>query len=85
MALAALGATALVAAPGTAADPVKAEDVKDADAKLKLRLAAKRWLHIAGFATLDDLTRFVDAPPAQAAGEVVVIPVAGKFDAMIYI
>jgi hypothetical protein len=81
----AVGAAVLLPGKSSAGDSQKAEDLKDGEAKLRVRMATKRWIHISGYATLDALANFVNLSPAQQAGEVVVIPVAGKFDALIYI
>ncbi len=83
-ALAAVGASVLVAGAGSAAEPVRAEDLKDSEAKLKLRQTTRRWVHRAGFETLDAVVQYANLNPPQVAGELVVIPVAGKFDALLF-
>jgi hypothetical protein len=62
------------------------EAPRSTDEKSKLRAATKKWLHFGPFATLDAVVQFVNLPPAQGAGEVVVVPrTDGKFDVLIYL
>ena len=66
---------------------VKAAQVKDASAKLRIRLSMKRWVHFSGFASMDAVATFLNLPPAQGAGEAVVVPAAGhsSYDVLAYL
>lgn len=57
-----------------------------ADEKMKIRAAVKRWYNVGPKNTLADVVNYVNANPAQGAGEIVVLPrTDGKFDLLIYI
>jgi hypothetical protein len=77
------GAT-LIGTKAVAADSIKGDEVPDEKAKLKLRTATKQWRHFTGLSTLDDVIRLANINPPQGAGELVAVPMAGKFDALLY-